>query len=364
MRIGFALLVGLHGLIHLLGAAKAFRWAEVAQLKQPISPATGTVWLAAGVILIVAAVAVGVSARWWWWLALPGVLLSQWLIMHAWGDARFGTVANIVIAVPLLLLLVDALPSSFGSRFISDRTMLLARPGRPVTVVSEADIVTLPPLIQTYLRRVGAVGRARPRNLRVVFAAQMRGSPTEPWMEARATQYEFFDAPARLFHMNATKGGLPVDVYHRYVDSAATFQVRLVGLYPMVNAKGQAMTNDETVTLMNDVLVMAPAAVLDLPFTFETTGEHTLHATFTNAGFTVAAELTFDTNGDLIGFTSKDRAHGREGGDAVWSTPLSGYREVHGIRIPALGDANWIDSAGEWTYGRFEIRDIAYNVTR
>ena len=132
----------------------------------------------------------------------------------------------------------------------------------------------------------------------------------------------------------------------------------------MVDAKGQAMTNDETVTLMNDVLVMAPAAVLDLPFTFETTGEHTLHATITNAGFTVTAELTFDANGDLIGFTSQDRAHGRDGGPAVWSTPLSGYREVNGIRIPALGDANWIDARGEWTYGKFEIRDIAYNVTR
>lgn len=268
------------------------------------------------------------------------------------------------ILVPLSLRIVEALPSSFSSRFLRDRTMLLARPTGQATPVSDADLATLPPLMQTYLRRAGAIGRPRPRNLRVVFAAQMRGSPTEPWMTASATQYEFLDPPARLFHMTAKRGGLPVDVYHRYIDSAATFQVRLVGVYPMVDAKGQAMTNDETVTLMNDVLVMAPAAVLELPFTFETTGERTLHATFTNAGFTVTAELTFDAIGDLTGFTSKDRAHGREGGPAVWSTPLSGYREVNGIRIPTLGNANWIDGGGEWTYGQFEIRDIAYNVTR
>ncbi|MBC8088318.1 MAG: hypothetical protein H7Z40_13700, partial [Phycisphaerae bacterium] len=56
-------------------------------------------------------------------------------------------------------------------------------------------------------------------------------------------------------------------------------------------------------------------------------------------------------------------AHDREEGPAIWSTPISGYRQVDGIRIGTLGDANWIDAAGEWTYGRFQIVSIAYNVT-
>jgi hypothetical protein len=35
---------------------------------------------------------------------------------------------------------------------------------------------------------------------------------------------------------------------------------------------------------------------------------------------------------------------------------------VNGIRVPTHGDANWIDATGEWTYGRFIIRSIAYNL--
>jgi len=76
----------------------------------------------------------------------------------------------------------------------------------------------------------------------------------------------------------------------------------------------------------------------------------------------VSAALTFDAVGDLVGFISADRAHDRDGGAAWWSTPISGYRVVDGIRIGARGDANWIESAGEWTYGRFEIVSIGYNV--
>jgi hypothetical protein len=64
----------------------------------------------------------------------------------------------------------------------------------------------------------------------------------------------------------------------------------------------------------------------------------------------------------LVGFLSTDRAHAREGGAAPWSTPLSGYRQVDAIRIGALGDADWIEPSGEWTYGRCEITSIAGNL--
>ena len=113
---------------------------------------------------------------------------------------------------------------------------------------------------------------------------------------------------------------------------------------------------------MNDVLVLAPAAVLDLPFTFETSGERTLWATFSNAGYAVSAVLTFDAEGDLVGFVSADRTHDREEGTADWSTPIGDYRLPEGIRIGTRGDTNWIELSGEWTYGRFEVISLAYNV--
>lgn len=275
-----------------------------------------------------------------------------------------GVLVAVVVAFVFLPRLLDARPGSFRSRFARDRTLLLARPVPPAPAVTEADLAPLPALLQTYLRRVGAVGRPRVRNMRVVFDAQMRSSATSPWMQSTATQYEFFSPPARLFYMNASRSGVPLDVLHEYVDGAATFQVRIASLIPMVNKSGPGITHDETVTLMNDVLVLAPAAVLDLPFTFEPIDERSLRATFRNAGFEVSATLTFDAAGELVGFGSADRSHDREGGPAIWSTPISAYATVDGIRAGTHGDANWIDATGEWTYGRFVIRSLAYNVER
>jgi hypothetical protein len=366
VRIAFVILVALHGLIHLLGPAKAFGWAEVSQLRQPIPPLTGAAWLATSLLLVVTAVLVAVGVRLWWVVALPGVLLSQWLIAQAWSDARFGTVANLIVLVPLAIAALDARPGSFRSRFAKDSRAALARPMRTAPIVTDADLGALPPLMQTYLRRVGAVGRPRVRNLRVVFDAQMRSSATAPWMQATAEQYEFFDPPARLFFMRASRSGIPFDIYHRYVGDSATFQVRVAGLIPVVDIQGATITKSETVTLLNDIVILAPAAVLDLPITWETTGEHTVHATFTNAGHAVSAAIRFDAAGDMVGFVSNDRYQSDGKGDRSfpWSTPVSGYREVDGIRIGAQGETNWIEPGGEWTYGRFAIKEIAYNVER
>ena len=49
-------LLAVHGLIHLMGFAKAFGYAELPQLTKPISSEMGVAWLAAGLLVIASAV--------------------------------------------------------------------------------------------------------------------------------------------------------------------------------------------------------------------------------------------------------------------------------------------------------------------
>ena len=52
MRVAFAMLIAIHALPHLIGAAKAFGWAAVPKLQSPIVPATGVLWLLAAMVLL------------------------------------------------------------------------------------------------------------------------------------------------------------------------------------------------------------------------------------------------------------------------------------------------------------------------
>jgi len=234
----------------------------------------------------------------------------------------------------------------------------------PASTVLETDLAGLPLVVQVFLRRVGVVGKPRVRNLRALFRAEFRRSSTAKWMPASAEQYNSYDPPARLFFMRARQLGIPFDAFHRYIGEAATMEVKVLGVIPVVAAGGPEMTQSETVTMLNDMCFLAPAALLDADISWQAIDEGQVRATFTNAGKTVSAVLSFDDHGDLVGFLSHDRyqSDGRSHRLLPWSTPLSGHRDFGGYRLPAKGEARWQEPSGEWAYGRFLLLEIAYNV--
>jgi len=270
-----------------------------------------------------------------------------------------------IVAAGIALRLLDRRPSSLRSLYLAD----VRRFERPSDVasppVSEADLAALPPQVQTYLRRAKVVGRPRVRSFRAIFRGQMRAAPDGGWMNAEIEQRNYFapDAPARLFFMKARRWGVPFVGYHRYVGSEATMRVRLAGLLEVVNASGDLMTQSETVTLFNDICFLAPGALLDAPVSWENLDAHRVRATYTNAGRSISAVLSFDEAGDLVGFVSQDRYQSGDGKQFhrfPWSTPLRKYRDFGAARLASEGDARWQEPSGEWTYARLELLGISY----
>ncbi|MEJ7597581.1 MAG: hypothetical protein WKG01_06690 [Kofleriaceae bacterium] len=96
LKLLFVAMLVIHGSIHLLGFVKAFGLAEVTQLTAPISRAMGVVWLIATVLLLTAAATRYVAPQWFWVVGGVALVLSQVLVISAWGDrveAREGPTA-------------------------------------------------------------------------------------------------------------------------------------------------------------------------------------------------------------------------------------------------------------------------------
>jgi hypothetical protein len=112
-----AVVVVLHGLIHLLGAAKGLGWADVTQLKEPISTAMGVAWLAAAVLVVLAGVLLIIRARWWWVVGAVAVVASQTVIFTLWSDAKAGTVANIILLAAAVYGFASQGPASYRAQY-------------------------------------------------------------------------------------------------------------------------------------------------------------------------------------------------------------------------------------------------------
>lgn len=102
MTIALAFVLVVHGLIHVLGAAKAFGWADLPQLTRPISPLMGSIWLLAAILFLAAAAALHAWPRGWWAIGAVAIVLSTAAIIPSWSDARFGLVGNLIAVVGVI----------------------------------------------------------------------------------------------------------------------------------------------------------------------------------------------------------------------------------------------------------------------
>ena len=236
----------------------------------------------------------------------------------------------------------------------------------PAETLIEADIAHLPSPVQRYLRTSGVVGIPRVRNFRARMHGRIRSGPGARWITLSAEQYNFFDEPARLFYLTGAMFMIPVQGYHRYVGSAATMRILAAGVVPVVDVSGAEMNQGETVTMFNDMCVMAPASLIDPVIVWEPVDTLTARASFTNAGHTIHAELVFNEAGELTNFWSDDRYQTSPDGKTIkkvrWSTPLGRYCSFGEVRLASGGEARWHEASGEYAYIELTFDDIQYNL--
>ncbi|HLL25451.1 MAG TPA: DUF6544 family protein, partial [Kofleriaceae bacterium] len=271
----------------------------------------------------------------------------------------------VLLVCPIIVAIAGILPNSSSSQF-----RRLADDGfsrfRPPALVTDADLETLPAPVERYLRYVGVVGKPRIVNLKAQFRGSISATRDAPARAFTAEQVSFFDTSMRLFFIESSRSGLPFDALHAFVGPDATMRVKIASLVPVVDARGSEMNESETVTMFNDMCVLAPATLIDPAIRWETVSDSSVKATFTRNGVTIRAVLTFGANGELVNFTSSDRFQTSDGKTYhrfAWSTPVKNYRDYRGYRLASYGDATWHEPTGDFTYGHFELEDIRYNAT-
>jgi hypothetical protein len=367
MRIAVAVLLLVHGLLHLMGFLKPWKLAAVRQLSGhaivPLSEGTfrivGIAWLIAAVVLVIAAVLRLIDREWWWIVAALAIVLSQSLIVLQWRDAWAGTVANVLLA---LVVAVGAGTQWFHQANLEHaRALLAGAPAGEPQILRVEDIATLPPPVRRWLEVSGAVGRPRARTVRLLQRGGMRTAPGQPYLPVVARQYFRVDQPGFVWTVDVTMMRVvPVVGRDTYLDGHGRMFIKAGGLVAVADGTGPTFDQGTALRFLGEI-VWFPSAALASYITWEPIDDRRARATLAFKDVTTSAVFEFDERGRFAGMTAERYYDGKS--LETWVIPVTEWQTIRGIEMPVRGGAVWKLASGDFDYFQWEIVDVEVNRT-
>jgi hypothetical protein len=370
MKVPLLLLLIFHGLIHLMGFLKEWNLAPVPQLSGstvvPLSRnaahITGTFWLAACLLCLITAAVLLFKKDGWWIPALLAVLLSQTLIILYWKDARFGTIANVILFAAAI---VGYANWQFTNTVKKEVTRIFAAvPAQEAEVVTADMLHGLPTPVQNWINHSGLIGEEFIHTVRLKQQGWMHTKPgQEKWVSAEAEQYITIDNPAFVWKANMNLIPMvPVTGRDKFINGRGQMNVKLLGLFNVVK-EADAKIDQGALQRYLAEIGLYPSAALSPIIKWEAIDATTAKATMTYNGVAGTVTFHFNPQGDITLLTA-DRYSGG-GNDAKlekWEVRTIASGVYNGVRIPVKSEVSWKLQNGDFTWYKLEITEIEYNL--
>lgn len=363
MRLALIIWIGIHAIIHLFGFFKSFGIFEFSAISQPISKTLGLLWLLGFVLFAITVVLLIAQSNYWFIMGMMGVIISQFVIINHWSDAKFGTIANLFISMAIIVAYSNF---SFKSTIKKERIALFKNlePTKDDMVTKEA-LVNLPPVVQKWLTHSGVIGKPYISSVHLVQELKLKMKPEQAvWYTGRAEQYITVEPPGFNWSITTQMNPvLKVAGRDKFENGKGEMTIKLLSLIPVAQAKNDKKLNQAALQRYLAEIVWLPSASLSSYIKWESIDSHSARATMAYKGTIGSGEFYFDENGDFIKFVAMRYQDSKASEATRWTVVATKTEERNGIKIPVECEASWALKEGEWTWLKLEITDIQYHVT-
>ncbi len=255
----------------------------------------------------------------------------------------------------------------FRGRVTADLTTLFSNAG--VSIGSEqlhARWGALPEPVRRYLRYAIRDGASGIRTARLKHDGLFRTTPEQRWFRIEGEQYFTVARPGFVWSASVRPAPfLWIDARDRLVSGRGNMLVTLVSTIPIANAVGAEIDQGSSLRWLAEC-AWFPYAFVGDHVQWEPLDAHSARARLRCDGLPVSALVEIDDEGKLMQLRA-DRYRDLGGGKAVltpWTGRYSDYREFNGFRVPASVEVTWELEKEPFSYARFRLTVLEYNVPR
>ncbi len=361
MKSTFNFILTIHGFIHLIGYATAFFETEISKQLVGVSKPIGSIWLVTFIMFIVVSLQFQTGKK-WFYLGIFTVLVSQTLIILAWSDAKFGTIANIII----LLVSISAFASDRFDALVEKESKQILQniKTKSLPIISENDIVHLPQIVQKWIINSGSINNPIVQSVRLKQIGTMRTKPNSKWIPFEATQYFNVEDPSFIWQTKISTMPL-INMLGRdkLKDGKGEMLIKLAGFVPVLNASDNTKINSGAMLRYLAETCWFPSAAINNYLSWESINSSTAKATFTYKNQSVSGIFSFNDKGDFIEFeTERYYGGGRNSSLEKWQITVEAYKIFNDIKIPYKSKVTWKLKEGNYNWLNLEVVAIDYNL--
>lgn len=363
LRIVFASILVIHGLLHLIGVAKEWNMGSQGQVSHKAlvpffgnTSNTGTVWLLTSILFLSATLGFLLRKEWFWIPAAAALLISQVLIIIDWRDTKYGTIVNIAI---LIVIIFSAATMHFNRKVKQEIDSIRSQTTTSDTIISEEMISQLPANVQRWMRESNVVGRKTPGFIHVIQKGSMRTKPAGKWMPFEAIQYFSIDPPAFLWSAKIKAAPLfTIAGRDKLQTGEGNMLIKPLYIFTAADSRGKEINQG---TLLRYMAEMAwfPQAAASKYLQWEYIDDQHAKVTMDYGGTTASGIYTFNDHGTVAGFEAiryRDLAGSYR--KEKWSVTTTGYKNFNGMTIGHKNEVTWKLKEGDFKWLKVEITNI------
>ncbi len=214
----------------------------------------------------------------------------------------------------------------------------------------------LPEPVQRYFKRVLKDGQQYISYARIRHEGQFKTGFDKDWVNIRGEQYATTDTPGFIWKGTTTM----FTARDMFIAGKGRLVVSLFSLFNVVDAKGEQYDQGELLRWLGESVLYPTNLLPGEKLSWSPIDSQTAKLTFNYNRLSLFFIMTFNEAGEIIKMETKrymDDTHLE-----TWLIKASDYREVNGVVVPLVFEVMWRLEKGDFSYARFDITEIEYNI--
>lgn len=231
---------------------------------------------------------------------------------------------------------------------------------------SYSELRDLPFILQRYLKYSVKNGTKKPEFVRFKMKGEYKLKLDSEWMPITAEEYYSVNNPGFVWNAKLKFfGPIWMNIIDTYVNNNGSRLTKLFSSVTIRNVKGKELDQSYLVRYLLESIFCPTLLLTEKNVKWQTIDQLRARAIIWDKSQRTAVDFFFNERAEVIKIESEDRYRINDVGfeRAKFTIHLANYKEFNSIKIPAYIETQWNLPGNNFTFGKFEITNIDYDIS-